>query len=184
MGDDPRPLMSDAWGCDSVSIFREVTASTKMLLQTQQSRRPTKTSGFALSPIRAVFLDSNRWVVELMGLQCRCFYPQSDRASIASAQWPASRFFVAMCLVRLKIFDGCCLNHWSACRSGCGLQNRRREWKTAVKQDLAGNYRDGDRRDRHLDFFSPASPLKDAVRTSSARTAILHPKAPRRSERR
>jgi hypothetical protein len=112
MGDDPRPLMSDAWGCDSVSIFREVTASTKMLLQTQQSRRPTKTSGFALSPIRAVFLDSNRWVVELMGLQCRCFYPQSDRASIASAQWPASRFFVAMCLVRLKIFDGRCLNHW------------------------------------------------------------------------
>jgi hypothetical protein len=44
--------------------MRDVTARNKKAEFIQQSRRPTKTSGFALSPIRAVFLDSNRWVVE------------------------------------------------------------------------------------------------------------------------
>ena len=44
---------------------QNVTHSTKMLPRKQQSRRrPPTPDGFALSPIRAVFLDSNRWVVE------------------------------------------------------------------------------------------------------------------------
>jgi hypothetical protein len=45
--------------CISLHLdFCEVTASTKMLLQRQQSRRPREANGFALSPIRAVFLAS------------------------------------------------------------------------------------------------------------------------------
>jgi len=60
-------VISDARASDCISIFREVTASTKRPKFTQQSRQRgcVAASGFASSPIRAVFLDSNRWVVEL-----------------------------------------------------------------------------------------------------------------------
>ncbi len=66
MGDDYTTgrLMSDAQPSDCISIFREVMASTKRRPQRQQSRQLREANGFALSPIRAVFLDSNRWVVE------------------------------------------------------------------------------------------------------------------------
>ena len=57
--------MSDAPACDLGSVFARCDREHKKAELTQQSRRPTKTSGFALSPIRAVFSDSNRWAVEL-----------------------------------------------------------------------------------------------------------------------
>ena len=59
-------VISDARASDCISIFREVTASTKRPKFTQQSRQRgcVAASGFASSPIRAVFLDSNRWAVE------------------------------------------------------------------------------------------------------------------------
>jgi hypothetical protein len=56
--------MSDARGSDLGSILRDVTASTKRL-SSHSKVAGHETSGFALSPIRAVFLDSTRWVVEL-----------------------------------------------------------------------------------------------------------------------
>ncbi len=71
--------MSDAHGSDCISIFREVTTSTKRRLQRQQRRRPTKTSAFAL---RAVFLDSNRRVVEpavkLLVMRCLHLRPHTS----------------------------------------------------------------------------------------------------------
>ena len=44
-----------------------MTASTKRLIHTQQSRQPLGANGFALSPIRAVFLDSSRRVCRTGG---------------------------------------------------------------------------------------------------------------------
>ena len=62
---DPSDLLeSDADACDLRSIFCEVTASTKVL-GSHSKGAGRHASAFALSPIRAVFLDSNRWVVEL-----------------------------------------------------------------------------------------------------------------------
>jgi hypothetical protein len=56
MGDDPRPLMSEAWGCDSVSIFCEVTASTEMLSSHTAKAPAPKTSAFAFVPHTRRFL--------------------------------------------------------------------------------------------------------------------------------
>jgi hypothetical protein len=56
MGDDPRPLMSDAWGRDSVSIFCEVTANTEMLSSHTAKAPAPKTSAFAFVPHTRRFL--------------------------------------------------------------------------------------------------------------------------------
>ena len=74
------------------STLRAVMASTKRLKLKQQSRRRYAANGFAFVPHTCRFLGRHPLGCRADGEQCRCFYLQSDRASIASAQSPASRF--------------------------------------------------------------------------------------------
>ena len=60
-GRSSRPLVSDAKPSDCVSNFCEVTTSTKRL-SSHSKGAGLDTSAFALSPIRAVFLDGSRRV--------------------------------------------------------------------------------------------------------------------------
>jgi hypothetical protein len=66
MGDDHRPCdVSDGRAFDLGSILRDVIASTEMLLQkTAEPLGGTQPAALPSSPIRAVFLDGIRRVVE------------------------------------------------------------------------------------------------------------------------
>jgi hypothetical protein len=64
MGDDPRPLVSDASRPDRISIFCEVMASTKRRLQRQQSRRRVRSQQLCLVPHTCRFLGQQSLGVE------------------------------------------------------------------------------------------------------------------------
>jgi hypothetical protein len=67
MGDDPRPLMSDARESDCISIFREVTASTKRL-SSQTAKPPARgcvrQAALPHPPYVPFSWTAIRWVVE------------------------------------------------------------------------------------------------------------------------
>ena len=103
MGDvHHRPSMSDASGSDCRSIFCEVMASTKRSkFRDSKAVSLLGANGFALSPIRAVFLDSSRWVVEPAGermvmrgffhLRPRACVPRNEDARPDLGRLPATR---------------------------------------------------------------------------------------------
>jgi hypothetical protein len=64
MGDDPRPLMSDARQSDRISVFRDVTASTKSRVKHSKGAGQVRNQRLCLVPHTCRFLGQRSLGVE------------------------------------------------------------------------------------------------------------------------